>query len=220
MDSYYFMPIGSIYSRPESKSIGYLDIISNLPQAIKNLIISPKTSSYVRGLSKSYDIPEDQAPFIAFAILEIAIGKKAFAQLPAILSTELQLPNDKAQKMAAEIEKDVFGPVRTELDEFLREQKKRSESIVGKLTSNTQNISGPTSPGGYEGRSRRGNGSQLQNILNLKELPAKKPQASLPPRPVQKDLPTRPSLAPHPYPLPEQERGTTPKPPNKPIRFT
>lgn len=178
MDSFHALPIGSIYAYEEKMSVGYLSIAQDLPVAIKGLIASTETASYIKGLSRTYDIPEDNQPAIAFAILEVAIDKKTFAQLPAILSTELQLPNDKAQKMAAEIEKDVFGPVRAELDEFLSRK-------------------AATQPRDTAVR------NSLQNVLNLKELPAKKPQASLPPRPVQKDLPVG-----------------KPQPPNKPIRFT
>lgn len=125
-------------------------------------------------------------------MVQIFVGEKNFAQLPAMLSTELQLPNDKAQKMAAEIEKDVFGPVRGELDEFLRTQKQGKGSIALRLPSVAQ------------GKER----NSLQNVLNLKELSPKKPQTQLPGRSAQKDLPIRPSL---PKPL---------QPPNRPIRFT
>ncbi len=222
MDSFHVLPIGSIYAREEKTSIGYLDIVQNLPIVVKSMVSSVKTASYIKGIARTYDIPEEKQSLISFAILEIAIGKKTLAQLPAILSTELRLSNDKAQKMATEIEKDVFGPVKAELDEFIRVQRVKGSSIAGKL--------GTTTPTPSNSPSGRGGGTYApQNVLNLKELPARKPSPQLTPKPVQKDFPVRPAQkptlpAPHPNPLPERERGTTPKPrfplPPKPIRFT
>lgn len=205
---YQSVPVGAIQTLEESKRGFYIAKSLETPKKVQDILFSNETSAFVRGLVKSYDIDINLSPKIALAILFIAIGEKTLAQLPAILSTELKLPNDKAQKMAVEIEKDVFGPVRGELEEFLRQQSNPPRKV-------------PSSAGT----------TGIRNVLNLKELPARKPQTALP-------------TTPHPRPLPEQERGATKpqaskfplppkrssplppfdtaqgKPPQPPIRFT
>jgi hypothetical protein len=165
MDSFHTMPIGSIYARENISTMDYLDIAQSLPDDVKGMLASVSTASYLRGLARSYDITEGKIPSIAFAVLEISIGKKTFAQLPAILSTELKLPNDKAQTMAAEIEKDVFASIRSKLDSFLRDQKVKSTSVTSKIPPTTIKA------------------RPIQNVLNLKELPPKPSSKTLPPAP-------------------------------------
>lgn len=210
MDSFHLLPVGSIYSREEHASLGYLDIIQNIPLPIKDMISSTETASYVRGLGRTYGIPEESQASISFAILEIAIGKKPFAQLSKTLSSELQLPNNEAQNMASEIERDIFGPIKRELSEFLRESRQSTGTNSIRLT--------PLTP------------SKPQNVLDLKELalpkrqpqlPIKQPQRSLPSRtngaiPVPNKLPAAPSVTPKPS-LPPRP-ATPPKRPSSPIK--
>lgn len=197
MDSFYTIPVGSIYSREKSETEGYIDAIQALPTAIKELISSVNTASYIVGSTRQYSLNEDAQAIVAFAILQIAIGKKTFAQFPAVLSSELQLPMDKAQKMAGEIEKDLFGPVRKELDAFLQSQK-------GGATSPKMP---PTRPV-----------ATMRNVLDLKEIAAKPKQPQLPPKPATTSLPSiqKPSLQPKPPAPPKRP----PSSPITPIHFS
>lgn len=181
MDSFHTLPIGSIYAREEAASIGYLDIVQDLSPKIKEMISSEKTGSYIKGIARSYDVSEDNQPDIAFAILEIAIGKKTIVQLPSILSTELQLPIDTAQKMASEIEHDVFGPIKADLSGLPSQQK--GSSVPSRTTAQAAS-------------------SGMKNVLNLKEIAAKPAQGQLPPKPAQPSLPPRPSMPPKMPPSP------------------
>ncbi len=181
MDSFHILPVGSIYAREESASLGYLDIIQNLSPEIKNMISSEETGSYIKGIARSYDVSEENQPNIAFAILEIAIGKKTIAQLPSILSTELQLPIDTAQKMATEIEHDVLAPIKTELSDQSSQQK--GSSVPSRTTAQAAS-------------------SGMKNVLNLKEIAAKPPQTQLPPKQIQPSLPPRRPVPPKMPPSP------------------
>lgn len=218
MDSFYVMPVGSIYSRPEQASVGYLDIIEELPIAIKGMISSVETVSYIKGLSRAYDTSEEGQAAIAFAILEITIGKKTTTQLSAILSTELKLPNNKAQKMALEIEHDIFGPIKRELDMFLQQQKIKGASAT--------NITAPTPLNPASTRQRTL--YQPQNVLNLKELETAKKQNQITAKPRQPQLSPRPSTStPTPntaqkptFPLPPRtQRVEPPASEDRPIHF-
>lgn len=206
MDSFYVLPVGSIYARPEEETSGYLDIIQELPVTIKGMISSTETASYIKGLARTYDIPEESQPSIAFAILEVAMGKKIFAQLPAIISTELQLPTDKAQKMSSEIERDIFHPIKKELDSFLQ-QKVSKNSNTSKSSIVMSRPSAQTRKGA----------TQPQNVLNLKEITARPKQEQLRTRSPQLSLPPQPpSKLPHRLPLPPRP-VKPPKPPVSPI---
>lgn len=192
------IPANSFLIIPEEARASYIQAIIPLHAKIRDVLYSTDTGAFVRGTAKTYTLAPEDAPKIAFAILEIAIGKKTFAQLPAVLSSELQLPMDKAQKMAGEIEKDLFGPVRNELNAFLQSQK-----------------SGVTSPNKIPPTKPMAN---MRNVLDLKEITPKPKQPQLPPKPSSPSLPSaqKPSLQPKPPVPPKRPPGV----PITPIHFS
>ena len=119
-DAYKSLPIGSLVTRNEEEEAVYLKELVELPPGLVNLIMSSKTSGYIRGITKATNLPLDSAPVIAFVVLRVVFGKISLAQLGATLSTELKLPNDVAQAMAKDIEEELFGPVMMELDQYLK----------------------------------------------------------------------------------------------------
>lgn len=179
--------IESLTSCAEEERLRYLQLLFQVPEKVRTLIFARETPSFIKGLLRSYDVPGSNIDAVSLSIIRVFVGEKSLAQLPAILSTELKLPNDKAQKMAAEIEKDVFWPVKVELDEFLRQQKAKAGSIAGKLSATPQT---PSRSPSYEGEKTRP-APRIQNVLNLKEINAPKRPTALPGRPVQKDFPVR-----------------------------
>jgi hypothetical protein len=118
------VPMGSLVTIPEGKRLFYIENISQLPRMTSAMIYSLNTGAFLRGLAKSYGLPEEKSSIIAFAVVQVAVNEISFTQLPSMLSTKLPLPNDKAQKMAREIEQDLFGPVRQELEAHWATEKK------------------------------------------------------------------------------------------------
>lgn len=173
---YQCVPIGSLSLLPEQERLGYIDLFYTAPPSLNLLLSSPDTGSYVRGIAKTYDIPEDQSPKIAQCIFFITVGKRKIGELSTMLSAELGLPNDIAQKISSEIEKDVFGPIKNELDTFVISQRKAHETVKKNPTSNPQ----------------------PQNVLNLKEIGTSKKQNQLPPKPLTPrfPLPTKTTAVP------------------------
>jgi len=96
-----------------------------VPSSLKQIIFSMRSAAYIDGLTKSYDLAESKGISIAFVMLRVLIGDIALAKLAATLSSELQIPNDKAQRMAQEIEHDLIGPVAGELNHYLAGQKQQ-----------------------------------------------------------------------------------------------
>jgi len=142
-------PLGAVLTRPSTEQDRLIERSFTLPRSVKNLFISERTGAYIIGLAKAYELSTDHAPVIAFIVLRVGFGDNILAQLPSLLSTELKLPNDKAQKMAREIEEDLFGPVRKELEEYWRKNPPSSRQS-GTLA-------------------RQGSEGGVRNVLNLKE---------------------------------------------------
>lgn len=120
-------PTGSLGTIPERDRGRFIDKLMDLPPKVFEVLNLPRTGSYLRGLVKNYRLSEEKSAVVAFAVLRVAIGEKTLAQLASLLSTELKLPNDKAQKMAKEIEKDLFGPVMKELEEYWQKKGDKPE---------------------------------------------------------------------------------------------
>lgn len=118
--SYKTIPVGSLLTIPEEQESFYLGAIKMLPQQLKTLVTSERTGSYIRGVAKILDVSLEKTPPIAFMVLRVVIGEITLAQLGTVLATELQLPTDMAQAMAKDIEKELFGPVMIELNQYLR----------------------------------------------------------------------------------------------------
>ncbi|MEK7500042.1 MAG: hypothetical protein AAB649_05555 [Patescibacteria group bacterium] len=211
------IPINSLVIIPDNDRLQYINTVFTLPKKIQDILFSLDTGSAVRGIARSYDIPDELQPSIAFAILEIATGKKTFAQLPSIFSAELGLAPVQAQKMASEIEKDIFGPVKGEFPTSPAGfEGRRDEFLSGKNTSALRLAPlAPTSAKAMAGRQNK-----PSNLLDLKEITAAKRQEQLGGRPRTPLISNRTPLRPPGFE--GQGRGTTlpKKPPVTPIDFS
>jgi len=126
-----------------------LEEIEQLPPAVMKVMSAAETGAYIRGLIKSAGLPAEKTAPVAFNVLRVALGRKTLEQLPSLISTEAGLPNDKAQKMAREIEEDLLGPVKEELTKFWAQQKNKPAREAG----------------------TRAEEAGARNVLNLKESP-------------------------------------------------
>lgn len=137
LDTYTTVPAGSLAIVPDEKRPEYIQALYSLPKALLESMNAPQTGAFIRGLAKTYNIELEKAPKIAFAILQITLGNNALAQLGSILSTELQIPNDKAQQIAREVEQELFAPIALELNQYLAQKK---QVTAAKPTGGARNI--------------------------------------------------------------------------------
>jgi hypothetical protein len=158
-DTFETIPAGSLILVNEHDRRLYIDEFYKLPQQVIEMLASPKTGAYIRGLAKNHHISPERCPVIAFSIFQVSTGEKNFAQLSALLSTELKIPNDKAQKLATEIEKELFAPISLELNRYLAKKKLSDRSIGNKIS---------TSPSASSSAPKK-ESDGMNNILNLKE---------------------------------------------------
>ncbi len=123
-------PLGSLLLIPDEERQNLLQSFFKVPPSLKRLASSPKTGAYLRGLAKAHNVPEGTSSIIAFAVLEVALGKLSLAQLAATLSSRIRIANDKAQKIAKEIEHDLIGPVAADLNKYIAAQKNNSATTA------------------------------------------------------------------------------------------
>lgn len=91
---------------------------------VTRLAASEQTGAFLRGLARTHNIPDDKMPKLALGVLYVALGEWPLAKLASGLSSTMGLPNDVAQKAAAEIEKELFAPIMLEFNKFLEEQRR------------------------------------------------------------------------------------------------
>jgi hypothetical protein len=161
-DNYSSIPLGSLVTRSPEEEDVYIRLFQGLPDSMGKILKSQKTGAYSRGLTKSYGLVEEKSSMLSFIILQLAVGKKTLAQLPSLLSTELGLPNDKAQKMAEELEKDLLEPMMSEVG---KGPEKEEGAVTAKPGADTSSLG-------------------VNNVLNLKD---QKKAPSPPPMPGSSD---------------------------------
>jgi hypothetical protein len=142
------VPVGSLIRMPSERRIGYWEIILKLPKQAKEMLHSWNTGAYIRGLTKQHGLNTDKSQIIALIVVRVVIGELKVSNMAAALSADLPLPNDKAQVLASEIEKELLEPVRAELEEFWAQRHKQEPAA--------------------EAERRAGEGG-AKNVLNLKE---------------------------------------------------
>lgn len=150
------IPLDCLLCLPPTESDNYVTKATTLPKNTYNLFSSARIGSYIVGLTKHHDLPLEKTSVISFLTLQVALGERTLAQLPAALSAELQVANDTAQKIAKEIENDLFTPIMMELNNYLAKKKEASK---------------PKSP--TEG---------IGNVVNLKDKPKPNKPFPLPPK--------------------------------------
>lgn len=125
------VPIGSLMLIKEGRD-SFIESALATPPNIQSMAFSPRTGAYIRGLAKTYNLAEDAVGKTAFLVLEVITGHLSLSKLGAAVSSNLRLPNDKAQRISQEIERDLFAPVILELNQYLSQRKIQTLSRVEK----------------------------------------------------------------------------------------
>lgn len=112
-------PIGAGMAEGPERWAEITELVDQTPRSILDMLAAPRTASFIRGLIKAYKLPPEKGQFVAYAVLQVALGEKAVPALASMLAAGVQLPLDKAKRMAAEIEKDLFEPIGKELTKYL-----------------------------------------------------------------------------------------------------
>ena len=133
--NYKTVPIGSLVTVDDAVADSYYKRLPNLPASVTDIVLSWKTGAFIRGLTRTYDLPMTTAPAIALTVLRIAFGERKLAELPVLLSSATGIAQDKAGLLAKEIEKELFAPVMLDLNAFLSSLKQRPAQSTGGATN-------------------------------------------------------------------------------------
>lgn len=123
-------PVGSLTGFEEDRRLAYLEAIMMLPVNLRSLLFSPKTGAYIRGLAREVRLTDEHVVRMAFSVLRVALGEISLEQLKSVFSSELQITDDTAQAMAKDIEKELFGPVMMELNQYLESKKQAEQPAI------------------------------------------------------------------------------------------
>jgi hypothetical protein len=166
------IPINSYPNNDSDKKLEIIQKTLELPQTTQDLMFSPATGSYIRGVAKNNLANLKLAPKLAWLILRITLGKVVFPELPSTLKQEFNLEGQKAEELAKNIEKDLFAPVALEWNEWL--QKQASVKQQPKKAETTEN---------------KNKNQGVQNVVNLKDDKSSViPKPPRPPKPKTANL--------------------------------
>lgn len=170
-------PIGAGMAQGEQRWAEISELVNNTPQTILDMVASPQTASYIRGVAKAHQLTAEQSYTIAYAVLRVALGEKRLAELSSILSSELAIANDKANQIAQELEHDLFAPIAIELNRHADQRRQEVKKLENKATGNPR-AAGAT------------------NVLDLKQQPQppRPPAIPRPPQIPRRTLPPNPNF--------------------------
>lgn len=137
------IPTGSVQLLPdEGVRLSYLQRALETPTALRKLLFTRRTGAYLTGMAKHHRLDPNQTPIIAFIVLRVGLGEIHMAQLSSALSSELKLPNDRAQAIARELEKDLFAPVAMDLSQAqqLKQDQQANESETRAQQAGARNV--------------------------------------------------------------------------------
>ncbi len=154
-DVFATIPAGSLVTVPEEIRTSYIRDFHELPKILAQFVTSLRVGAYIRGLIKSLDLADEGAEIVALAVFQITTGSLTLARLPAMLSTNLKISNDTAQRMSQEIEKELLAPVALELNQHLAQTKRSQPGIRSQLQN-------------YPSRPSAQSSNLPSNILDLK----------------------------------------------------
>lgn len=163
------IPIGSLTVLvPVEEQELYVNSAMQAPGNLRDLIFAERTGAYVRGLVRTYNLDRALTPQLAFTVLRVATGMIRLNQLIGELAQRLSIDQNAAEKLALEIERDLFAPVALELNQYVK--------AIGQQTVSAQApTTVPSTP------SRRPEMKGMKNVLDLKDRP--KPPSVPPPMP-------------------------------------
>lgn len=138
-------PNGSLLTINELERPPYIKGLVAMPVSVHKMVSSPATGSYIRGLTKTFNLPPMAGPQIALQVLAVATGLKRLADLAGLLSSVLKIANDKAQAIASDIEKELFAPVMLDYNKYLHSRKTSAPQQTGGA-SNVLNLKKPLAP--------------------------------------------------------------------------
>lgn len=172
-DGFIFYPIGAALAQTAERWETLSRIMETMPRSIRDMLISPQTASFIRGMIKTHNLPHEAGYHLAYLVSRVAVGEVSLAQLQSVMATELKLPLEQAAPIAREIEKELFVPIMLEFNQYLAARKSGAPPRTSSAVTPAPPLrpAAPTAPPPTTG-------SGARNVLDLKS----QPRPPVPPR--------------------------------------
>src|SRR4030042_3120084 len=95
-------------------------LIEKLPKELQEAIFSEETAEHIGNTCERYDIKEEIISEIAKQVGNVLLGILPPDEFQKTLETELKLESDIAKKVAQDISRFIFYPVKTDLEELYK----------------------------------------------------------------------------------------------------
>ncbi|OGN05430.1 MAG: hypothetical protein A3B99_01135 [Candidatus Yanofskybacteria bacterium RIFCSPHIGHO2_02_FULL_44_12b] len=118
----------------EEEKTRFTDAFFDLPVALKNFLSSPKTAQYIYTMTADHEMGDIEASVIASLVRDVIVGKIFVKDFPLLLSSGLNLDQQKASSIANKIASDLFTPI-LEYIKAIQHQKFGDKIKLAKLES-------------------------------------------------------------------------------------
>ncbi|MCD6402410.1 hypothetical protein J7L36_00965 [bacterium] len=119
-------------------------LYKNLPQELKNALFSEETSDAIYETCKRNKVPEEKVGGITEYVGHVLLGVLSPDEFQKTLEKELKLKKTTAKKVAQEINRFVFYPVKGALEEIYKIEIKSAPVLAEKKVTPSKEV--PTPP--------------------------------------------------------------------------
>ncbi len=98
-----------------------------LPEVVRNSVTSADVEKHLRELADTHKLHLDQWQVLENEVMLTLLGFQKPEDLPANLKKDLEIPDEIARALAADISKIVFEPIRAELERELEDPAAHTE---------------------------------------------------------------------------------------------
>jgi hypothetical protein len=115
LDTFMTTPFGGMLTLPEVKQNELLELFFQTPASVRKVLASSRTGAYLRGVTKTFNLSLDVTPRLALTVFRIGVGLLPLPQLASVLASDLSVAPQVAQKIALELERELFAPIMLDL---------------------------------------------------------------------------------------------------------
>jgi hypothetical protein len=95
-------------------------LYKKLPKELQDAIFAEETAIHIDEICKRYEVPEEKVPEIAKEVGNVLLGLLPPNEFQEILEKEIKLEREIAKKVAQEIYRFIFYPVKSSLGELYK----------------------------------------------------------------------------------------------------
>jgi hypothetical protein len=95
-------------------------LYKKLPKELQEAIFAEETAIHIDEICKRYEIPEEKVPEIAKEVGNVLLGLLPPNEFQEILEKEIKLEREIAKRVAQEIYRFIFYPVKSSLEELYK----------------------------------------------------------------------------------------------------